>query len=299
MTSAPPDVALSVAEAAARIGVTAATLRTWDRRYGLAPSIRTAGGHRRYSGADLDRLRGVARLIESGHPAAEAAAACPASGQVTTPLRSARPGGGRVIPLPDGTDVQRGLARAATALDGAAITRILAVAIDRHGVVATWNDVIAPVLVSVGERWARTGQGVEIEHVLANGVTGALMGAMPEQVPGPRPVLLACMPHEEHVLPLLALHAALLAEGTPSVLLGHKVPPEAIVDAVRRIRPRKLALWAQTPGLADAGIVSALPSLRPPLSPVLLGPGWDGRCCPDVPHPGTLSEALSELAIAS
>ena len=30
-----PEPALSVAEAAARVGLTAATLRTWHRRYGL------------------------------------------------------------------------------------------------------------------------------------------------------------------------------------------------------------------------------------------------------------------------
>jgi len=183
-------------------------------------------------------------------------------------------------------------------LDGAAITRILSETIDRHGVVVTWNDVIAPVLVSVGERWARTGQGVEIEHVLANGVTGALMSTTPEQVPGPRPVMLACMPNEEHVLPLLALHSALLTAGTPSVLLGHKVPPDAIIDSVRRIRPRKLALWAQTPQNAESNVVAALPNLRPPMSPVLLGPGWASHDFPDAPHPGTLTEALSELALA-
>ena len=31
------------------LGIPASTLRTWERRYGLGPSERTRGGHRRYT----------------------------------------------------------------------------------------------------------------------------------------------------------------------------------------------------------------------------------------------------------
>ena len=40
---------LTVAAVARRLGVAPATLRTWDRRYGLGPTERVAGSHRRYS----------------------------------------------------------------------------------------------------------------------------------------------------------------------------------------------------------------------------------------------------------
>ena len=39
---------LTVAAVARRLGVAPATLRTWDRRYGLGPSSHEAGEHRRY-----------------------------------------------------------------------------------------------------------------------------------------------------------------------------------------------------------------------------------------------------------
>jgi DNA-binding transcriptional MerR regulator len=42
---------LSVAAVARRLGVAPATLRTWDRRYGLGPSEHEAGAHRRYTPA--------------------------------------------------------------------------------------------------------------------------------------------------------------------------------------------------------------------------------------------------------
>ena len=47
---------VTVAEVAHRLGVAPATLRTWDRRYGLGPSDHEAGEHRRYTEEDLARL---------------------------------------------------------------------------------------------------------------------------------------------------------------------------------------------------------------------------------------------------
>jgi hypothetical protein len=64
---------LTVAAVARRLGVAPATLRTWDRRYGLGPSEHTAGAHRRYSASDLARLVVMRRLTLEGVAPAEAA----------------------------------------------------------------------------------------------------------------------------------------------------------------------------------------------------------------------------------
>lgn len=65
--------ALSVAAVARRLGVAPATLRTWDRRYGLGPSEHQAGSHRRYTGSDMARLLVMRRLTLDGVAPAEAA----------------------------------------------------------------------------------------------------------------------------------------------------------------------------------------------------------------------------------
>ena len=299
MSSAfPTEASLSVSEAAARVGLTAATLRTWDRRYGLSPSIRTSGGHRRYNAADLERLEVAAQLVQGGHPAAEAvaASALPRIG-TRNPERSARAGGGRVLKLPDGTDQQRGLARAAMALNCDAISEQLEGLIEQHGVIETWQEVIVPVLVAVGDRWARTGDGIDVEHTLALGVSSALTSTTPQRVGGSRPVLLACADNEEHVLPLLALHSALLTTGTPSVLLGSKMPISSLAGAVSRIRPRKVAIWAQVERDIDPTLEEQLPALRPPVEVLLLGPGWRDPAA-TFPHPDSLAEAVDDLAYA-
>ncbi|ACZ29725.1 transcriptional regulator, MerR family [Xylanimonas cellulosilytica DSM 15894] len=69
----PPSPGLAVAAVARRLGVAPATLRTWDRRYGLGPSGRTAGSHRRYTPDDVARLMVMRRLTVEGVAPVDAA----------------------------------------------------------------------------------------------------------------------------------------------------------------------------------------------------------------------------------
>lgn len=299
-----PDVALSVAEAAARVGLTAATLRTWDRRYGLAPSIRTEGGHRRYNILDVARLRVVQQMVDGGVPPSEAVAASlelsPDALRRGEPGQAGsvgRAGGGNVLALPGGDEIQRGLARAAVSLDAPTVTERVSELLEEHGVVTTWENVLVPVLTALGERWYQTKRGIEIEHVTADAVARALQSHGPVIRTGQRPILLACMPDELHTLPLTALQAALRDAGHGSVMLGARVPLIALQDAVKRLRPRRVVLWAQLPQVADPGIMAQLPRQRPPVLPLVAGPGWapHDNALPGVPHPGSLGEAVDVL----
>ena len=179
---------LTVAAVARRLGVAPATLRTWDRRYGLGPSAHSAGAHRRYSSLDVARLDLMRRLVNAGAPPGEAARAALAA-DVASPGSHADldhlaatvdadldplldemdgpHGGGDVIALPTAAPAVRGLARAAMSLDSIACGQIVRDSLDRRGVVWTWDNLLIPVLVGVGRRWENTGKGVEVEHVLS------------------------------------------------------------------------------------------------------------------------------------
>jgi PAS domain S-box-containing protein len=61
-----------IGTAARLAGVGAETIRTWERRYGLAPSGRTAGKQRLYSLEDVERLRVIKAATSSGLSAGEA-----------------------------------------------------------------------------------------------------------------------------------------------------------------------------------------------------------------------------------
>lgn len=78
------DPGLAVAAVARRLGVAPATLRTWDRRYGLGPSEHSAGAHRRYSSDDVARLMVMRRLALEGVAPVDAARAALAVDLATT-----------------------------------------------------------------------------------------------------------------------------------------------------------------------------------------------------------------------
>lgn len=287
---------LTVAAVARRLGVAPATLRTWARRYGLGPSEHAAGAHRRYSLVDVARLETMRRLTLEGVPPGEAArfalagspepAALPADAALPDtegrlPRRSGGPGG-RVLPMPGAEAVVRGLGRAAMALDSSAVLATLRGQLAERGVVRTWDDVLRPVLTAVGARWAQTGEGVEVEHLLSDCAATVLRetAARAQEPSGGRPVLLACAPDEQHALPLHALAAGLAERGLATRVLGAAMPGPALASAVRRTGPAVLFLWSQLPGSADVGVLEGLPVTRPPTSVVVGGPGWSRRTLP-------------------
>lgn len=296
------DTGVSVATAAASVGLTPATLRTWDRRYGLSPSLRTEGQHRRYNSDDLTRLRFVARLVDEGYPPAGAAQAAltrpveqcaelldqpAAAGRslataaarvrhtdlAADPPLALRAGGGRSVRIVDGTSEQRGMARAATALDGRAVRTIIESAIADRGALRAWDELVAPTLIAIGDQWSRTKAGVEVEHIASIAVQQAFDVEGVERATG-RPIVLACAPDDEHVLALLALRAALADRGVEAITLGQQVPADALAATVTRLRPRAVVLWASMRKHADLSVVATLPSHRPAASVYLAGPGW-------------------------
>jgi hypothetical protein len=64
MTINPSPLCVRVGEAAHIIGVTANTLRSWERRHGLTPSVVTDGGQRRYQ---LDLVCGLRDAVAEGY----------------------------------------------------------------------------------------------------------------------------------------------------------------------------------------------------------------------------------------
>jgi hypothetical protein len=266
------------------------------------------------------------RLVNSGVPLADAALAVnsqdPSEQDVSArvDVRTARPprlvavpnhddeqvpsmsraGGGQIIPIPGAAPGVRGLARAAQALDIAACTNLISESLDKRGVMWTWEHLIAPVLVAVGEQWQLTGRGVEVEHALSEAVETALKReashlSSPLNV---RPILLASAPEDHHSLPLYALAAALAERGIGTRVLGTRLPTSALQQSVSRIGPAAVFLWAQIPGTADAFAATRLPVTRPGVTIVLGGPGWSGELPAGVAHASSLDDATAQIAHA-
>ena len=287
---------LTVAAVARRLGIAPATLRTWDRRYGLGPSEHSAGSHRRYSHADMARLEHMRRLVVSGVAPGDAAAACLTLAEVEPSAPST--GGGSVIAMPGASAAARGLARAARALDGESCVRIIVESLDSIGVIMTWESLLAPVLIGIGDAWEANGSGVDVEHILSDSIEFSL-ATRARQIPAPREltgILLASTDRDDHTLALWAVAAGLAERGIGARMLGRRVPYDAVADAMKRTGPAVVFLWSQIPGSAQAVDVAQLPEMRPAPIVMLGGRGWVGQAPAGVERVCSLAETVSRIA---
>ena len=299
-----PSTGITVAALARRLGVAPATLRTWDRRYGLGPTQHAAGAHRRYSQADVERLERMRRLVISGIPLADAARLARLDesheSSLLPPQGVGRPGGGQVVPIPGGTPNARGLARAAVALDSLACREIIAETLDRRGLVWTWDHLLVPVLVGLGQKWEQSGKGIEVEHVLSEAIQAELSERVARsRVSAPAPVLLCSAPNDLHVLALWAVAAGLAERHVSVRMLGARTPIDALAAAIRRIGPGGVLVWSQTSESGDPAMMSTLPELRPEPMIFLGGPGWWPGETPRSRRVGDLTEAITVLSRAA
>ncbi|WP_328557287.1 MerR family transcriptional regulator [Streptomyces sp. NBC_00358] len=301
---------------ARRLGVSPTTLRSWDRRYGVGPAVRSDGRHRRWAPQDVAMLEEMCRLTAAGVPPAEAARAAKGGSDAVVPevrtpadeLGPPSPAAGS-DPLGDPRQECKGLARAVVRLDAPSVEEQLTSLVMRHGVVVGWEEVMMPTLHAVGRKWESAGDRyVEVEHLLSWHISRALHRASGPAEPGapatgPGPVLLACVPGEQHSLPLEALHAGLVEQGLPTRMFGAAVPPEALTAAVRRLGPVAVVLWSQTRSTADRPLARHIAATTWGVKgarrhPVVLlgGPGWAGRPEPGMLRPPGLRDALTTLA---
>lgn len=281
---------LTVAAVARRLGVAPATLRTWDRRYGLGPSSHEAGEHRRYCPSDLAKLTVMRRLITTGVAPSDAAEKAKShQGAIT------------IEKLVDNFEVREELVvslhRASKLLDKLFVETVLRKDISENGVIASWTEVIVPLLFLVGDEWEADGSGIEVEHMLSEIIKRILrecVGDIQNPV-NAKPVLLAAVGEEMHSLALHALAAALAEKRIETFFLGARTPLEAISGMVKRAAPPAVFLWAQLSQNCDPKFFTDLPSVRPAPRIIVGGPGWDPEICANVVMAEDLTHACAEI----
>ena len=236
-------------------GISIATLRAWERRYGFPQSQRTAGGHRLYSERDVIRLRWVKAQIDAGMQTgqaihnlafqerdARAAASLPGASQE-------RAAGGDLT-----TAFQQRLLEALKRQDLQTADQLLAESLAAILPEALILDVIGPTLDAIGHAWESGEISVATEHLASNYLRQRLLLWMLGSPP-PRPtapIVLACAPGEWHEGSLLILGALLCRRRWPVAYLGQAVPLSDLATFVRQIGPAAVVLVAMTEAAAAA-----------------------------------------------
>ena len=248
----------TIKRAAELTGISVATLRAWERRYGVVSPQRSDGGYRLYGPEDVRALAIMNSLVNEGWSAREAAAETtrrlssrdPAGreapfGRADRADRADREGrggrGGRVAPLRPGGRYQsedaEAFIRAAERLDSASATAVL----DARFALGTFEHVVddwlMPTLQLVGEEWAHGRLTVAGEHLVSYAVQRRLAAAYEAasvRVDGPT-LLIGLPPGSRHELGLLAFAVAARRAGFATVYVGADLPVE---DWLRAIEAR-------------------------------------------------------------
>jgi MerR family transcriptional regulator, light-induced transcriptional regulator len=226
---------LRIGELSKRSGVSPELLRAWERRYGLLRPVRSAGGLRLYTSADVERVRVMRQHLSDGVAAAEAAALTLRAGVGD----EAAPMAFRPEAVRD--DLADALDRYDEPRAQAILDRLLAVAT----VDTLLSEVVLPYLRELGERWRRGDASVAQEHFASSVVRGRLLGLARGWGLGLGPTaVLACLPGEQHDLGLIAFGLALRSRGWRIVYLGSDSPIETVEEVSRQLDPSLVVLTA-------------------------------------------------------
>lgn len=273
---------------AQRTGITPATLRAWERRYGVVEPHRSDGGQRLYSDQDVEHLIRLRLLAEAGRPISLVATLAPSEAEALLQEdRERAPAGGAASETAaeaggkaSARMVEAAFRRAA-ALDSEGLEASLRRAAVTLGAQPFLEDVVGPLLHRIGAAWASGDLGPAEEH-LCTAVTERVLDWLAEPVgggaDGPRMVV-GTLPGERHGLGARLVAAAAGLEGWRVTHLGVDLPAKDIAQAARTVRAAAVALsMVNTENLS--GATAALTELRshlPQGTAILVGGAAAGR----------------------
>ena len=235
-------------------GLSTATLRAWERRYGVPNPFRASSGYRLYSQDDVEQLQKMVGLQEQGVSPSESARLVRAESTTSNPPPP-RPAAEETLSTDESgdpaawQDMVESIFATALSMDAARLELLLHRAMTLGNAWTVYSNILRPVLARIGEYWARGDVSIAQEH-FATAEIGAVLRNLVRLVRRPgsqHKILLACVAHENHELPLYGV--ALLAEtlGWETCILGARTPPEAMDDAVLKARPHLVGLSVTAP----------------------------------------------------
>ena len=271
---------LNIAAVAQRTGIGADTLRKWERRYGVLQPSRTSGGQRRYDERDVARVEWLRDRLSEGFRIGEAAALLETdhanAESSTAGLRDA------IVAAVAETDTRR-------------LAALVEQSFTLYDVETAIEEIVAPALRLVGDRWEAGAECIAEERLLSEVVLERLRTLLGDRRPAVRgTAVLACAPGERHELGLLALAVLLQADGWLTVYLGTDTPLDAAVTTALRTNADLLCLSASEAGARAAVEAELAAEDLPEKLVVVTGGAADGG-----ESPLRLGEAVAELRGAS
>lgn len=231
---------------AQRTGLTPDVLRAWERRYGAVTPVRSAGGQRHYTDADLERLGLLARASRAGR---QIGGLVPLSNEelarlIETDERDSRSRHGLG---PEQPAVESYLSSALIAVeefDAPRLEQTLRTAVLRMSVDEMLDHVMGPLLFTIGSLWHQGVLGPANEHLATTTIRRVLVWMAELTVPDQAAplVILGTPRHQLHELGAMLAATTAASNGWRVAYLGPNLPAEELARAVRLGKADALAL---------------------------------------------------------
>lgn len=216
-------------------GVPAATLRAWERRYGIpAPERSSSSSYRLFSDHDVAAIRKLKELCDDGMSPSEAA-------RLVAQVEEAS---NMPVESDPYSRACESILTAVEAFDPASVERAVRAAMFLGSASTVYQRVIGPTMRTVGDRWHDGSFSIAQEHMASEalGSVARDMLRLLDPAVAAREAIVACFADEDHSLPLYGVALGLMQWGYRPVVLGAKTPPSAIRHAVESIQPALVAL---------------------------------------------------------
>jgi methanogenic corrinoid protein MtbC1 len=208
-------------------GLSKDVLRIWEKRYGFPLPQRTELGERLYEPGQIERLKAVKKLVDSGMRPGSVIKLDDAG---LAAIAARTPGKTETTGLPEDIAALLELLSGNNSLQfkDFLLTKLIAM-----GVRSFVVDFMAPLNHAVGDAWFTGQTPVFREHYYSNQIQGILATALAliKTVRKPPRVVLATITGEQHVLSLIMVEILLALEGATCIQLGPQVPYNEIISA--------------------------------------------------------------------
>ena len=221
----------SIKAVAHATGLTVETLRAWERRYGVIQPQRDATGRRVYDASDVARLRRLREATERGHPIGRIAGL--SDGELTALLNDVPERQNRAA----ANAFVRRMVDAAADFEPIDCEQALTLAISLLPPTQLVDDVLAPVLREVGERWHSGEFSIAQERLVSTCIrrqVALMLDSYDRLARGPA-IVFATLPGERHELGLLMSALIAASRGLRCHYLGPDLPASELVQYVLRV----------------------------------------------------------------
>ena len=234
-------------------GLNPATIRAWERRYGLPVPQRSEGGHRQYSQHDVDTLKWLIARQEEGLSISHAVDLWQSLvNDGEDPLRQKQmPEGSARTAIPvlgqQIDELREAWIEACLSFDRPAAEQVLTRAFSLFPPEVVCLELLQKALVEIGEGWHQGEVTIQQEHFTTN-ISEQRLKVLIAAAPAPtRPerIVVSAAPGERHTFSAYLLTYLLRRQGWDVVHLGADVPVDDFDVTIRNLQPDLIIVSAQ------------------------------------------------------